>query len=82
MLRAFLIIFVICAFLSCKENNNNINLQKELKNDSSAKTGTIVFGEPLIIHSSHNIIYPLILEKTDYGSGFSSGSGEQLVSGI
>ncbi|HSZ85036.1 MAG TPA: hypothetical protein VK787_03350 [Puia sp.] len=52
-------------------------MQKAIKNDSSADVNTILFADPQVIDSSHIVIYPLILEKTTYGSGFSSGSGER-----
>jgi hypothetical protein len=61
---------------SCSGNSKDMNLQKAIKKDSSANMSTIIFAAPQVIDSSHIVIYPLILEKTTYGSGFSSGSGE------
>jgi hypothetical protein len=75
MLRPTPVLFAICALFSCSENSQDLNLQKTIKNDTSAKAGSIVFAEPQIIDSSHIIIYPLVLERSTYGSGFSSGSG-------
>ena len=80
MLRQLLSIITVCCLLSCSNNNQDVNIQKGLRTDTSAKATAILFSTPQIIDSSHIIIYPLILEKTSYGSGFSSSSGGERTS--
>ena len=75
MNRQLLLIASVCLFLSCSGNNQDVNIQKDILTDTSTKTTAILFSDPQTIDSSHIVIYPLILEKTSYGSGFSSSAG-------
>ncbi|HTQ26478.1 MAG TPA: hypothetical protein VMI35_00045, partial [Puia sp.] len=69
------LIIAVCILLSCSNNNQAVNLQEGIKSDTSAKATAILFSYPEIIDSSHIVIYPLILERTSYGSGISSSYG-------
>lgn len=80
MLRYILLIITTCYLLSCSNGNQNVNIQKGIQTDTSAKATAILFSNPQIIDSSHIVIYPLILEKASYGSGFSSSSGGERTS--
>jgi hypothetical protein len=80
MLRQILLIIAICYLLSCSNDNQDVNIQKGIQTDTSAKATAILFSNPQVIDSSHIVIYPLILEKTSYGSGFSSSSGGERTS--
>ncbi len=80
MLRHILLIIVIPSLFSCSNDNQDVNLQKRIQADTSAKATVILFAEPQVVDSSQIVIYPLILEKASYGSGFSSGSGGDRTS--
>ena len=80
MRRQILIIVTICFLLSCSNDSEEVNIQKRIQSDSSAKVATILFSSPQVIDSSQIIIYPLILEKTSSGSGLSSSSGLEKTS--
>ncbi|MEO6229279.1 MAG: hypothetical protein ABJB11_10925 [Ferruginibacter sp.] len=75
MLRNVLLIIFVASLFSCSNDNEDINLQRRIQTDTSAKATTILFAEPQVIDSSHIVVYPLVLERTSYGSGFSSSSG-------
>jgi len=77
MLKLLSIILTVLILTACNDTKHDVNLQQELKNDSTAKASQIIFAEPQIIDSSHIIIYPLLLEKTSYRSYGSSGGGER-----
>ena len=78
MLKQLLSIFTVSCLLSCSNNNKDVNIQKGIRTDTAAKATVVLFSNPQVIDSSHIVIYPLILEKTSYGSGFSSGGGERM----
>ena len=80
MIKHLSIILAVLIFAACNDTNHGVNLQQDLKNDTTAKTSQIMFAEPQIIDSSHIIIYPLIFEKTAYGSYGSSGNGDPAAS--
>src|SRR5829696_126597 len=77
MLKQLPIVITILILTACNDTKHDVNLQKDLKNDSTAKASQIIFAEPQIIDSSHTIIYPLLFEKTSYSSYGSSGGGEK-----
>ena len=76
--------FVVCAaifcFISCSNDQQNVNIQRGLQKDTSMKASSVLFAAPQIIDSSHLVIYPLILEKTNSGIGFSSGYSSDRLS--
>lgn len=74
MLRYLLFGVAFSTLLSCSNNSQDINLQKRIQTDTSTNATAILFADPKLVDSSHLIIYPLILEQTSSGSGFSSGS--------
>jgi hypothetical protein len=80
MLRHILFFLTFSLLFSCSNDNQDINLQKRIQTDTSTSATAILFSEPQVIDSSHIIIYPLILEKTSYGSGFASSSGGDRTS--
>lgn len=77
LLFIFSSVFILTA---CSDKRQDVNLQEKLRKDTTANSQQIIFAEPQTIDSSHIVIYPLVLEKEAYGSGFSSGSGGQRTS--
>ena len=77
MLKLLSIILTVLILTSCNDTKQEVNLQQDLKNDTTAKAIQILFAEPQIIDSSHIIIYPLLFEKISYESYGSSGGGEK-----
>ena len=78
MLKQLSIVLTILILTACNDTNQDVNLQRDFKNDTTTKASQIIFAEPQIIDSSHIIIYPLLFEKTSYGSYGSSGGGEKM----
>ena len=77
LLFIFLPVFILTA---CADKSKDVNLQEKLRKDTTVNSQQIIFAEPQTIDSSHIVIYPLILEKETYGSGYSSGSDGQRTS--
>ena len=77
LLFIFLPFFILTA---CADKSKDVNLQEKLRKDTTVNSQQIIFAEPQTIDSSHIVIYPLILEKETYSSGYSSGSGGQRTS--
>ena len=77
LLFIFLPVFILTA---CADKSKDVNLQEKLRKDTTVNSQQIIFAEPQTIDSSNIVIYPLILEKETYGSGYSSGSGGQRTS--
>jgi hypothetical protein len=80
MLRFFFLIIIISGIFSCSNNSQDVNLQRRIQTDTSAQANAVIFAEPQVVDSAHIVIYPLILEKTSYAGGFSSGSGGDRTS--
>ena len=76
MLKLLSIILTVLILTSCNDTKQEVNLQQDLKNDTTTKAIQILFAEPQIIDSSHIIIYPLLFEKISYES-YGSGGGEK-----
>ena len=71
------IILTLLILTGCNDTKHDVNLQQNIKNDTTAKAIQILFAEPQIVDSSHIIIYPLLFEKISYESYGSSGGGEK-----
>ncbi len=80
MLKQLSFILTVFAFISCGNRYQDVNLQKGLKKDTTIKASQILFYDPLIIDSSHIIIYPLILEQTSYDNSYGSSRGGEKTS--
>jgi hypothetical protein len=77
MLKQLSITLSVLILAACNDTKQDVNLQQDLKNDTTAKAIQIMFAEPQIIDSSHFIIYPLIFERTSYEGYGSSSRGEE-----
>lgn len=77
MLKPSLVLCILCLSFSCTDKSHDINLQRGIDKDTAANTSLVIFADPLMVDSSHIIMYPLILPKSVYESSFSSGSGER-----
>jgi hypothetical protein len=77
MCKILFVFLLLSVLTACSDSNREVNLQETLKKDTTGASGQIIFAQPQIIDSSHIVIYPLILEKESYSSGYSSSSGGQ-----
>lgn len=78
MYKTLIFTLAIMILISCGNKKEDVNLQQDVKKDTSLKASHILFAEPVIIDSTHFIIYPLILERTTYTDSYgSSGGGEK-----
>ena len=80
MLRHLFVIITVFGLLACSDASHDVNLQKQISSDTSAKATAILFADPQEIDSSHIVIYPLLLEKTSYGNGSASSRGGDRTS--
>lgn len=80
MLRLFLVFLSVAIFTACSDRNKDVNLQEQIKKDTTANSQQIIFAEPQTIDSSHIVIYPLILQMGSYGSSYGSSSGGRRTS--
>ncbi len=80
MFKYLIFITLILSFLSCSSKNNDINIQKGIRSDTSNTASSVLLATPQIIDSSHIVIYPLILEKTTSGGGISSSYSSEKLS--
>jgi len=71
---------LILSLFSCSSNNNDINIQKGIRGDTSNTTSSVLLAAPQVIDSSHIVIYPLILEKRTSEGGFSSSYSSEKMS--
>jgi hypothetical protein len=77
LLFIFLPIFILTA---CADKSRDVNLQEQLREDTTLNAQQIIFAQPQMISNTHLVIYPLILEKETYAIGYSGGSGVQRTS--
>ncbi|MDX2279796.1 MAG: hypothetical protein NW218_09420 [Saprospiraceae bacterium] len=74
LLFIFLPVFILTA---CANKRSDINLQEQLREDTTLNAQQIIFAQPQMIGNSQIVIYPLILEKETYAIGYSGGKGVQ-----
>lgn len=80
-MRLYLTIsLIIFLFTSCNDRATDVNIQQELKNDTTAKESHILFETPQVIDSTHIIMYPLIFRKTGYNNSYTSSSRSESTS--
>ena len=80
LIRQLVFVCFSILLVSCGQDAEELDLQKELSTDSTVKSNQIVFTEPQIIDSSKLVIYPLLFEKVNYrGSGDYSGGGGRYI---
>ena len=80
MFKHLIFISLIFSLISCSNDNQGINIQKEIRGDTSKTTSSIMLASPQVIDSSHIVIFPLILEKTTSGGGLSSSYSSEKLS--
>jgi len=69
MLKFFLLVLIAGLFTSCSEKDSAVNLQEQIKKDTTLKAQQLLYAQPIPVDSSGVVIYPLILQK-----GFERGS--------
>lgn len=80
MIKYLIFISLILSSLSCSNKNDDISIQKEMRNAATDKAISVLIAAPQVLDSSHTIIYPLILEKTRSEGGFSSSYSSEKLS--
>ena len=79
MFKHLIFISLVLSFFACSSKNNDINIQKGIRTDTSNTASSVLLAAPQVIDSSHIVIYPLVLEKTTSEGGFlSSYTSEKL----
>jgi hypothetical protein len=80
MTKLLFILLPIFVLTSCADKSKDVNLQEQLREDTTLNAQQIIFAQPQMIGNTHLVIYPLILEKETYAIGYSGGSGVQKTS--
>lgn len=80
MIKSLSFILIVSLVISCTSKTRKVDLQTKIKKDTTISSEQILFAAPQLIDSSSIVIYPLILEKGTYGSGYGSGSRGGITS--
>lgn len=67
-----LVLSLLFILLFSCERERNVDLQKNLKNETSTQNIEVLFADPIVIDSTEIVMYPLIFESIESG-GYSSG---------